>query len=44
MLGDEITQYHLKAKTVFLEHFIHYAKDDFCTDTLFSSLVEQLCE
>ena len=38
-----ITQYHLEANPVFLEHFILQTKEDFCTDTLFSSLVEQSC-
>ena len=39
--GDVITQHHKKVNPVFLEHFILQTKEDFCTYTLFSSLVGQ---
>ena len=29
--GDVITQHHLEANPVFLEHFILQTKEDFCT-------------
>ena len=38
--GDIITQHHLEGFSVFFQHFILQTKECFCTNTLFSCLVE----
>ena len=41
--SDVITQHHQEGFSVLFEHFLLQTEEDFCTDNLFSCLIEELC-